>query len=329
VAARLALASAGALAGASPELVHRLGGGQGAASEGTSLLALAPPGAMLANLLNALHALPAYLDGDPRARLPEGVTFAGRIAEELEPYTSAELATGPLGTTLDALAAVTAGVLLLAALRTAVRAWRARDAPLLALCLTPVVQLALITLSAQAAGGYFHARRYWFGALLVLPLLAGNVVALAERMRPPAAAWAARALVGIVLAASLVAQARQLVLPDELASYRALAGDLVAHGERAVFMPNWNAWVVAALSGGSLDPASVHYNHGPILERIAAGPHIAFAAPVEERLPPAVRVVDARFQAAEGAPRRVGPWHWRRYARVPSPVGEGSAAGDR
>ena len=108
-----------------------------------------------------------------------------------------------------------------------------------------------------------------------------------------------------------------LALPDELADYRVLTRDLAASGERGVWMPTWNAWVVAALSGGTIDGVSNHYNRRQeVLERVAARDHIAIVLPAGMAFPPGFRMLDAVFARGSGPVHPAGPWWWRSYDRA-------------
>src|SRR5205807_9877449 len=111
--------------------------------------------------------------------------------------------------------------------------------------------------------------------------------------------WPADA--GYQLCASLDTKARMLALPDVRADYRVLPRDLAASGDRGVWMPTWNAWVVAALSGGTIDGVSNHYNRRQeVLERAAARDHIAIVLPAGKDFPPGFRMLDAVFARGSG-----------------------------
>ena len=266
-----------------------------------------------------MRALPAYLNGDPRARLPEGVTFAEGIAMGTGPYAGEATAVGPLAAAHDGLVLAAMLALLVAAAYTGVRAWRARSVPLLALGASPFALLAAIGVSAQTGGGYFEARRYSFALLLVLPLLLANAIVVGESARP-VLKWGARALGALLLLSSAVAQAEMLTLPDELADYRVLTRDLAASGERAMWMPTWNAWVVAALSGGQIDGVARHYNRSTrVVERVTTGERIAIVLPAGAKFPPKLRLWDVPFSRGEKPLRRSGPWQWLVYRRASAP----------
>ena len=278
---------------------------------------LAGEAELATNFWQAVASLPAYLNGDPRARLPEGVSFAEALATGAEPPATGGVLPLPVATIVDQLARVALAALLAAAIWTGVAAWRRRELALLALCLVPLVHLVLIGLSAQTAGGYYTARRYWFASLLVLPLLLANLVVVAEGTRHGAVRWGGRLLAGLVLVGSVATQARMLCLPDELGDYRLLTRDLSTSGERGVWMPTWNAWVVAALSGGTIDGVSNHYNRRPeVVERVALQDHIAVVLPTGMDFPPGFRILDRVFTLGRGPVHRLERWSWCSYDRA-------------
>ena len=280
-------------------------------------LDLAGEAELAANFGQAVASLPAYLNGDPRARLPEGVRFAEALAIGAEPSTTGGVLPPSLATIVDQLARVALVALLAATIWTGVAAWRRRELALLALCLAPFVHLVLIGLSAQTAGGYYTARRYWFASLLVLPILLANLVVVAEATGNGALRWGGRTLAGLVLAGSLATQGRMLSLPDELADYRLLTRDLSTVGERGIWMPTWNAWVVSALSGGTIDGVSNHYNRRQeVVERVAAQGHVAVVLPAGMDFPPGVRILDGDFTPGRGPMHRIGRWSWLSYERA-------------
>jgi hypothetical protein len=314
-AAGMVLLLAAALLGGSPELVYRIRAGPG--GDDAPSFGLAKRAEISANLRQAVASLPAYFNGDPRARLPEGVSFAEGLAQGTDPRATDRVLTRIAAVVVDDVVRAALVLLLVPTVWTAVAAWRRGNRCLLALCLTPLVHLALIGLSAQTTGGYYHARRYWFASLLVFPLLLANAVVLAEGARRNTVRWAGRAVAVFLVGASLVTQARMLTLPDELADYRVLTRDLVASGERGVWMPTWNAWVVAGLSGGTIDGVSTHYNRRPeVVERVAARDHIAVVLPAGMDFPPGFRMLDSVFVRGGGPVHPAGQWWWRSYDRA-------------
>lgn len=319
---RLRHAAAGALVivaavlGAGPEILHHLGNPP--EPQQTRSFAIAAPATIPQNFREAVASLPAYLNGDPRARLPEGVTFSRDISELTDPYEPGALDAGIVGSAFDALVRLGLLAIVLAAVARAVGAYRMRNAPLLALMLVPFMTLLAIGLSAETNGEYFVARRYWFGMLLVLPILFANVLVLSDRSRLAVLRHGARVVAVALLIYAAVSQARMLRLPDELADYRVLASDLIANGEGTVCMGSYTAWVVAALGDGRLDPIARWYNRRPeILDRVARRERIAFVVPPDDGFPPSVRVRQTLFVPGEDPPRSVGPWQWRRYVRAP------------
>jgi hypothetical protein len=316
----LGLVAAAAAVGASPEIVYRLGSHAPLPSIPTinpPVLAVAPLAQMAGNCRQALAALPAYFDGDPRARLPEGLAFARALEAGVDPYAGAVYAPGPPRAALDGIAAIVVAALALAIVPSVTRAWRERNVALWALCLTPVVHLAFIVVSARTAATYFAARRYWFSSLLVFPLLVGNAIAVVDRGRPRALRAAAAALVVVALGSSLASQAMMLRLPDELAGYRRLVGDLSARGLTGIVMPTWTGWVVAGLSGGTIDVVTtIDDRYPPIVDRVAHEPLIALVFPPTRPLPPRFELEGSVFRPAGDVPTVTAGWRWLPYGAV-------------
>jgi hypothetical protein len=311
---------AGVLIGASPEIAHRLDAHRNARPANTRrvpLLELASLPMMIANGREAARTLPAYFNGDPQARLPEGIAFARALERGRRPDPRAAHSQEPAALAHDRLVEAAVLLVLVAALATCVPAWRGRNAPLLAVCLSPAIHLAFIVMSARTGGGYYEARRYWFASLLIFPLLLGNLVAVCGTSRRVAVRGAARVIVGGLIVSSLVAQGRMLTLPDELAAYRTLTADLTAEGARTVVMPSWTGWVVAALAGGEIDVVTLSADrHPPLLERAATRDRAVMVLPPGREFPAAFALRGARFERADDMPRPSAVWRWLPYRLV-------------
>lgn len=312
-AAGVTLMLPGFLIGASPDLLYRLGAVRhhvsGVAAEPLFELVLAAPAQLGANLLAGLRALPAYLNGDPVARHPEGVTFIAALAAGLPPYAGPADAPGPVAAFLDRLVALATIAILLATLPSAARAWRGRQLPLLALCLIPFVHLLSIAVSGRTNGSYFEARRYWYASLLVLPVLFGNALALAAASRLAAVRVGAPLVAGVLLLGSLAAQARQLTLPDELGPFRSLVSALTADRERSVLMPAGGAWIVSALSGGRIDALGRDSRRRPQLyDALAARERVVLVLSRREDEPPDELQVETTRFVRDGPARAAAMW---------------------
>jgi hypothetical protein len=314
VAVALALAGVGCVVGAGPELLHRAGLGAPSAEvsgEERAFVRLAPPSAIPRNLLQGLRAVPAYFNGDPLARRPEGMTFLLALWEGEVPYGGAQET--PLAHALDVGVRVVFVWLLFATLRTLAQAWRARDLPCLALCLVPFVHLALIALSAQTNGDYYAARRYWFGSLLVFAMLLGNAVATAAAHPKAVCRLGGRIAAVLLVAWMMVGQVRMLGLPDELADYRALVRDLHARGFHSVIMPGVG-WVVAGLSLGDIDVVD-----GPCTRRpqacaaVLGDTHAVLVLHDQERFPGDFTLFGRSYGATDESPHEAGRLRWLAY----------------
>jgi len=320
-AAGIALLLPGFLVGASPDISYRLGylvhATMHPQTASSFEFAVAPLSEIPMNLLQAFAALSAYFNADPYARFPEGLTFGRALASGSEPYADPEFARGLVAALHDRALLVAVIAIFLVSARTAARAWQQRDLPLLALCIVPFVHLAVIGLSGRTGGGYFEARRYWYGSLLIWPLLIGNALAMGEASRVYAVRVGVRVLAGLFLLSSLIAQAHMLTLPDELAEFRALVRVLEASGERAVLMPH-DAWLVASLSGGRIEAMSKDSirRRPEIAGRVAAGDRVAvaFTGPGSLTLE-SFEILNTRF-VKDGAARRAGVWQWVPFRAV-------------
>lgn len=327
--AGIMLLLAGFLLGASPDISYRLGYLAHATMHPQTAssfeFAVAPLSEIPMNLLQAFAALAAYFDADPYARFPEGLTFLRALADASEPYADPEFAPGLITTLHDRALLVAVIAIFLVTARTAIRAWQQRDLPLLALSIAPFVHLAVLGLSGRTGGGYFEARRYWYGSLLIWPLLIGNAITLGEAARVAAVRVGVRVLAGLFLLSSLITQVRMLTLPDELAELRVLVRALEAGGERAVLMPH-DAWIVAGLSGGRIEAMSKDSIHRrpEIAKRVAAGDRVAvvFRGPGSLTLE-SFELLNTRF-VKDGASRPAGVWQW-----VPFRAVRGDRAGEQ
>lgn len=300
--------------GAAPDVLYRLGhlahtvvGGAGSS---IFEFEIAEPSMLLPNLRHALGALPAYFNGDPQARMPEGITFIETLAHGGEPYAGPKFEPGVLMKVHDRLVVLGIAAVLVAAAHSVVRAWRCRNVATLALGLLPFVHLTFIVLSGRTSSGYYEARRYWFASLLVFPLLFGNAMALTQRL-PRAVRLGIGALAGVWLLVSIGAQVRMLFLPDELRDHRMLVQELTRNGERSVVMLSAEAWVIRALSGGGINAVSREWRRHEIHE-VARSEHILLVLPAA--WPRRARFTLAgRAFVVNGPSRRIARWQAHPY----------------
>jgi hypothetical protein len=313
VLAGLAVAIPAALVGFAPPLLRQPvvlpGGSQ------PPTFTLASRSVMVENLRVSVATLPAYFNGDPQARQPEGATWSQEIIRGAQGRARVTAVPSALERVHDtAVLVAVLGLLCLAAFA-AMRAWRARDAALLAVCLVPLVHLLVLALSAQTAGTFYGARRYWFASLLVFPLLVGNAVVHIERWRRWVRRGATAVLAGL-LASSLLTQAWMLTLPDELAAYRALTRQVEVDHFAVVWMPSWNAWLVAALAQGPIQPITRYYDRRPgAYQRAAEASRIAVVGFVGTYLPAVVDLAGMKFTPEAGPAREAGDLRWMSYVR--------------
>src|SRR5207253_6749633 len=91
---------AAALLGGSPELIYRVSAQQ--PGEDAPSFGLAPRAEISTNFRQAVASLPAYFDGDSRARLPEGVSFAEALAIGTDPVPTDGVMPHVLAVVVDA-----------------------------------------------------------------------------------------------------------------------------------------------------------------------------------------------------------------------------------
>jgi hypothetical protein len=308
------LVALGLLAGASPEIAFRLQRDRAQPIGERSLFDTASFADMPRRAWLGLESLPAYFNGDPVARHPEGVTFSLALWDGRAPYGGDENRPGPLARANDLAVRVALVGILAAALVSAVRAWRQRHAALLAVCLVPVVHLLLIAMSLQTTH-YFAARRYWFASLLVLALLVGNAVMVAERSSWRGVRSLAPIVAAMFLISSLVSQVQLLRLPDELADYRVVTRQLEDEGPRAAIMPD-AGWIVAGLGLGAVDVFDNEcLRRPPMCARVVASERVALVLRRHRPLPDRFTLRTVPFTATVDPPHDAGDLHWRTYRR--------------
>lgn len=202
--------------GYAPEWTNRLT--RQSAPAGRPLFQFASPDLMLSNTYWLARSLPAYFDGDPMARTPEGVHYVARNENvESLPRSLADY-TGVLAAIITVAGCAAFGV----------RAFREGNLPRLLLALGPFVNAGLVIAAARSSGCYYGARAYMFSSSILLLLWLGILLARTASRRW----WPVAAILGVTVGLSLFHQWQMLQLPDELRDYRTVVRELRAQGDR-------------------------------------------------------------------------------------------------
>jgi hypothetical protein len=180
------------------------------------LFGLASPQVAMQNVYWIGRVTPAYFDGDPMARTPEGVHYLRRN-ENLDSLPRS---------LPDWLGVLTGVIVLLGIMYYGVRAWRMQNHSELLLAAYPIVNMLLVIVASVSHGSYYSTRRYIFASGLFFSLWWGICIVRAFRLR----IWPLSVVLSITLFLSLVHQFDMLHLPDELRDYRAVASELEKRG---------------------------------------------------------------------------------------------------
>jgi hypothetical protein len=212
----LMFATVAFLVGYSPELIYKVT--RKSRPSGTmELFGLATPSQLWQNAFWVGRGLPAYFDGDPLARTPEGVHYLQRN-ENLESLPRS---------LFDWVGVFSAVTVLCGMVCYGVRAWRAQNHPELVLAIYPLVNFVLVAVASVSHASYYSARRYIFSASVFFFMWWGIcLVRFWKNAKWRPLAW----LLGSALALSLIHQFEMLRLPDELTDYRAVAAELDKRG---------------------------------------------------------------------------------------------------
>ena len=266
------------------------------------LLGLASPEEMLQNVYWLGRVFPAYFDGDPLSRLPEGVHYL-RYNPRLDSLPQ---------TAVDLLGIGIAWVLFLLLLRRGWRAWQDRNLPVLLIAVHPLVNMFLIVVSKVAVGEYYAPKRYLFNSGLLLLLWLGIEVWEAwQARRKPLALFLA-----LLLPLSAVHQYQMLQLPDELKDYREVVRQIRSQGYHSGVTWYTYAFSLIALSDEDIAFSCLDYNdHAAYRRQVEGQDTLVLVHPANLPKLPAQVQFFGKIYRVEGPPNLVGELGWTLFRR--------------
>jgi hypothetical protein len=297
----LGAAIVGLLLGYSPELWYRLH------HDHRSFAGVADLPTMLSSCGGLAVALPAYFDGQPLARAPEGVYFFIHFQEGMM---------APAGP-LDVLAWAAGFAVVVYACVSLWRAYREHNAPLFLLGAVLVVNLAAVVVSTASAGDPWGPRRYLYSSAVVLSLWAG--LFLAAGLRRPARwqRWGALVLGTLLVVRSACHQVLLLRAPDELSELRWVIQDMREQGcDRG--LAHWaNAYVLDALTNQEPLVAALEGERIPEYTILAA--HAGRLAVIETNDEPLREEITfaGRAYRLDGPAQEAVVFRWAPYRKMP------------
>jgi hypothetical protein len=248
------------------------------------------------NVGTVAAAVPAYFDGQPLSRMPEGLFFYERSPTDfVAPENLLDIACALFG----AVAVTAAGIALY-------RSIRRMNAPLFVLAAELLSTIAAVIVARESSGNFLNVRRYMWPAAIAFSAWAGLVLAWGSTNR---SRWlrVGAAAFGVLFAGRVVLhEYRLLRMPDQLAEVRGVIGDMYAKGIRRglasfgvaytidaltnqrivvapkdfVTLPNYTASVAAAeyvaVIGRTRDPAEPRIEFG-------GGVYVPSEPPIERR----------------------------------------------
>ena len=285
------------LAGYLPEIIYRL-----SHEPKHQLLGVASLPEMWRILYWFFRVFPAYFDGDPLARLPEGVHYLQHQYNENFPQSAT-----------DFICIFIAWTVAVYILRRLTVAWREHNMPVLMLAVYPVINALAIVLSRVAAGDYYGPKRYLYTSGIILLLWLGIKVRECWESKR----WLMVGFLGLLLPISVAHQWDLLRMPDELRDYRAVVQQLRENNLHYGVTFYSYGFALTGLSDEDLIFAVLDQNRHEPYERIVAQQDIiALVYPTGRLTPPdRARFFDKAF-AREGGVHEVGELSWTVYRRA-------------
>lgn len=292
---RWGLTFAGALLlGVLPEVAYRL-----RHESRHALLGIASPTEMAQNLYWLVRVLPAYFDGDPLSRLPEGVHYL-----QYNPRVESLPHSLPDWIGIGCAVLVTAMVV-----RHAWISWKSKDIPVLMLALYPLVNGAAVMTSKFAVGEYYAPKRYLFQSAIFLLMWAGVV----SWRFWSAGGWKRFAAVFLYLLIPMSAyhQLKGLSRADELRDYRALIQQLKERNYHYGVTWYTYAFAITGLSNEEIILSALDYNQHEPYDRVVRQENtLVLVYPSGlSNLPDQARFFDAQYRR-EGPPTFAGELAW-------------------
>jgi hypothetical protein len=297
----VAAAVAGSLLGYAPELWYRFHHGH------RSFGGVADVRTLLNSSGATVVALPAYFDGQPIARAPEGIHFFINFREEAMAPADA----------LDVLAWVIGYGVVVFAGASAWRAYRGNNAPLFVLGAILFVNVAAVIISRASGGDSWAPRRYLYSSAVVLSLWTGLLLAAGLRCGPRWVRAGALVLGVVFLARSAYHQVALLRAHDELSDIRWIIRDMREQGyDRG--LAHWsNAYVIDALT--DQQPLVAAFAGERIPEYTAIAAAADRLAVIELKSEPLLAEItfDDKTYRRDGPAREAQVFRWAPYRKVP------------
>ena len=252
--------------------------------------------------LLVFRVFPAYFDGDPLARLPEGVHYLAHHHNENFPQTAGDF--------IGIFIAWTVAVYVLKRL---VGAWREHNVPVLMLAVYPVINMLAIIFSRVAAGEYYAPKRYLYTSGIILLLWMGIKAWECWEKRH----WVLVGFLGLLLPMSMIDQRALLNMPDELRDYRTVVQQLRDNNIHYGVTFYSYAFALTGLSDEDVIFAVLDYNKHDFYERVVSQQNtLALVFPTGRLVPPDHAKFFSRIFDREGDVHPVGELSWVVYRRA-------------
>lgn len=254
----------------------------------------ASPSLLLENFYFLMRTIPAYFDGDPLARLPEGVFYLFHN-ENVESFPRSAA---------DMVGIIAAIITVHYVIKNFRKAWIEKNMPVLLLAGFPLVNAGLVLVSAASGGNYYNLRRYIVtSSLILLAWLGIKISNCLEKKR-----YLTASVLVLMLGLSAYHQVQNFSEPDQLADYRKLVAELDARGIRVAASVYSHSYVLTALSNEKLIVAPLDYKAYPkYLEAVAQAEVWAWIQPAQAPLaiPERMRLFNATY-VRQGESKQIG-----------------------
>ena len=293
----LVVVAAAFIVGCLPEIVYKL-----SHESKHNLLGIATPEQMWTSLYWLCRVVPAYFDGDPLARQPEGVHYLLHGSSENFPHSAA-----------DFIGIFIAWTVVFHVFRRCTGAWREQNVPVLMLAAYPVINMLAVIFSSVAAGEYYAPKRYLYTSGIILLFWTGIKASECWEKRQ----FVLAGFLGLLLPISLIHQCQLLNLPDELRDYRNVVQQLRENNLHYGVTFYSYAFALTGLSDESLIFGVLDYNQHESYEHIVAQQDtLALVYPTGRLAPPDHAAFYNKPFARVGDPHQAGELSWVVYKRA-------------
>ena len=250
-----------------------------------------------------LRVLPAYFNGDPLGRIPEGVHYLQH---------NPRLENLP-GSPVDYLGIVAGwAVVFLIAVRL-VKSWKQHNAAVMILAAYPLINITAVIVSKVAVGEYYAPKRYLFTSAILFLLWMGIFIA---------EFWEKRKLFPALILTLVIPlagwdQLKMLRMPDELRDYRQVVRQI--HDAGYQYGITWYTYCFSliAISDEQLILSCIDYNDHPPYRRMVEGRDaLVLVHPGQmSDLPHGVNIFGYQYHR-DGASHLVGELGWTVYRKT-------------